>query len=147
MAGTTSRRFARRFKDAVARHPAPDLRRGPSGRVVAVLVGAVLVLGNGLLVLGPVLGLVGAAAAAGPVLDVPAASGTVVVVLGYLVAVALLAGAWASRRTWSAWTLAVLAWLVSLAVSLWPLVATANAAVDRVGDIWPWITELVRSVS
>lgn len=147
MAGTTSRRFARRFEDAVARHPVPDLRRGPSGRLVAVLVGAVLVLGNGFLVLGPVVGLVGAAAAAGPVLDVPAASSTVVVVLGYVVAVALLVGAWASRRTWSAWTLAVLAWLVSLVVSLWPLVATANAAVDRVGDIWPWISELVRSVS
>lgn len=146
MAGTTSRRFARRFEDAVARHPVPDLRRGPSGRLVAVLVGAVLVVGNGVLVLGPVVGLVGAAAAAGPALDVPAASSTVVVVLGYVVAAALLVGAWASRRTWSAWTLAVLAWLVSLAVSLWPLVATANAAVDRVGDIWPWISELVRSV-
>jgi hypothetical protein len=123
------------------------LLRRPTGAVLlAVVVGAVLVLANGLLVLGPVTGLVGAAAAAGPVLDVPVGSSTLVVVLGYVVAVALLLVAWRSRRSVTAGVLAGLAWLLSLLVSLWPLVATADRAVDRVRDIVPWIVDLVRSV-
>lgn len=116
------------------------------GHVVATAVGAVLVLLTGLLVLGPVLGLVGAAAATGPVVDVPVASSTVAVVLGFVAAAVLLLLGWRSHRSVVAWTLAVTAWLVSLVASVWPLVATADAAVDRARDIWPFIVEIVRSV-
>lgn len=116
-------------------------------RFVAALVGAVLVVLTALLVLGPVLGLVGAAASAGPLLSVPVGSITAVVVLGFLVSLALLVGAALSRQHWLSWTLAVLAWLVSLVASVWPIVATANQAVDRARDIWPWIVQLVQQVT
>lgn len=120
--------------------------RRPPVRVVATAVGAVLVLGNGLLVLAPVIGLVGVAAGAGPVLDIPYASMTVAVVVGFLLAVGCLALAFASHRPWMAWTFVVLAWALSLVASAWPVVATADSAVDRARDIGPWILELVRTV-
>jgi hypothetical protein len=116
-------------------------------RFVAAVVGAVLVVLTGLLVLGPVLGLVGAAASAGPVLSVPVGSITAVVVLGFLLALGLLVAAALSRPKVAAWTLAVVAWLVSLVVSVWPIIATANQAVDRARDIWPWIVQLVQQVT
>lgn len=122
-------------------------RRSVPTRFVAAAVGAVLVVLTGLLVLGPVLGLVGAAASAGPLLSIPVGSITAVVVLGYLLALGLLAGAAVSRHAPVAWALAVVAWLVSLAVSVWPIIATADQAVDRGRDIWPWIQQLVQQVS
>ncbi|PWJ54450.1 hypothetical protein SAMN06264364_107146 [Quadrisphaera granulorum] len=121
-------------------------RRAIPPRFVAAGVGLVLVVASGLLVLAPVLGLVGAAASAGPVLSVPVGSITAVVVLGYLLALGLLVAAAVSRQTLLAWTLAVVAWLVSLAASVWPIIATADQAVDRVRDIWPWIMQLVQQV-
>jgi len=118
----------------------------PPTRVVAAAVGALLVLGNGLLVLAPVVGLVGAAAGAGPVLDIPYASMTFVVVVGFLLAIGCVAVAFLTRRPWASWTVVALAWVLSLAVSLWPVVATADSAVDRARDVVPWILDLVREV-
>lgn len=125
---------------------AAQRRRVPT-RLVAAGVGAVLVVLTGLLVLGPVLGLVGAAASAGPLLSIPVGSITAVVVLGYLLALGLLVAAALSRLAVASWTLVVVAWLVSLAVSVWPIIATADQAVDRGRDIWPWIQQLVQQVS
>jgi len=121
--------------------------RGSSGPLVAVAVGAVLVVLTAAFVLLPVLGLVGAAAGTGPVVDVPVIGSAVGVLLGLVLALVLLVGGWRSRRTAVAWVLAVLAWLVSLAGCLWPLVATASAAADRARDVWPTVLEIVRSVS
>jgi hypothetical protein len=114
--------------------------------VVRASVGALLVVLTLLLVLGPVLGLVGSAAAAGPVLRIPYAGITAVVVLALVAAAACLAGAWRASVGWVGWTLVVLAWLLTLVASLWPLVATADAAVDSARDVWPWIAQLVRDV-
>ena len=66
--------------------------------------------------------------------------------LGFLLAVGCLALAFASHRPWMAWTFVVLAWALSLVASAWPVVATADSAVDRARDIGPWILELVRTV-
>ncbi|WP_369069417.1 hypothetical protein [Kineococcus terrestris] len=116
-------------------------------RLVRAGTAAALVLLNVVAVLLPVLGLVGAAAGAGPLLDVPYLASALAVAAGLLVAVACTAGAYAVRRAAPAWTFVVLAWLTSLAASLWPLVATADAAVDRTRDALPWIAELVRSLT
>lgn len=121
-------------------------RRLPT-RIVAALVGAALVLANGLLVLVPVLGLVGAAAGAGPVLQVPYGAIAVAIVVGFLVAIACVALAAVARRDWLAWTLVVAAFVASLLGSTWPIVATASAAVDRVGDVIPFIAELIGSLT
>jgi len=121
--------------------------RGSSGSLVAVAVGAVLVVLDAVLVLVPVLGLVAAAAGTGPVVDVPVVSSAVGVLLGFALALVLLVAGWRSRRTAVAWVLAVLAWLAALAGSLWPLVATGFAAADRARDVWPTVLEIVRSVS
>ncbi|MGQ7297500.1 hypothetical protein [Quadrisphaera sp. KR29] len=121
-------------------------RRTVPTRFVAAGVGALLVALAALLVLVPVLGLVGAAASAGPVLSVPVGSITAVVVLGFLVALGLLVAAAVSRPTWLAWGLVAVAVLVALAASVWPIIATADQAVDRARDIWPWIQQLVQQV-
>lgn len=116
-------------------------------RVVRAGAGAALVLATLVLVLGPVLGLVGTAAAAGPVLQVPYAGIAVVVVLALLGCLACLAGAYRTSVDGLGWALVVLAVLLALAASLWPLVATADAAVDSARDVWPWIVRLVRDVA
>lgn len=110
-------------------------------------VGAVLVGLTLLLVLGPVLGLVGTAAAAGPVLQIPYAGITVVVGLALLLSVACVVGAYRTRLGWLGWTLVVVGVLLALLASLWPLLATADAAVDSARDVWPWIARLVHDVT
>ncbi|GAA2175592.1 hypothetical protein GCM10009846_26100 [Agrococcus versicolor] len=115
-------------------------------RLIAAAVGAVIVLGNGLLVLGPVLGLVGAAASLGPVLQIPAGGITIAVIVGFLVAIASVVLAGIARHPWLSWTFVVSAWVASLIASVWPLIATANAAVDRAGDVIPWIVDLIQQV-
>lgn len=121
-------------------------RRSVPTRYVAAAVGAVLVLANGLLVLGPVLGLVGAASGVGPVFQVPYGAIVVAIVVGFLVAVGCVLLAAIARRAWLSWVLVVAAWIASLIGSTWPIVATASAAVDRVGDVIPFIADLIGSV-
>ncbi|SDH59760.1 hypothetical protein [Agrococcus jejuensis] len=121
-------------------------RRSIPTRYVAAAVGAVLVLGNALLVLGPVLGLVGTAAGVGPVLQLPYGAIAVAIVVGFLVAVGCVLLAAISRRPRLCWILVVAAWIASLIGSTWPIVATAGAAVDRVGDVIPFIAELIGMV-
>ena len=97
--------------------------------------------------LGPVLGLVGAAAAAGPLLQVPYAGITAVVVLGLVAAAACVLGAYRTSAGRLGWTLVAVGWLLALLVSVWPLLATGDAAVDSARDVWPWIVQLVRDVT
>ena len=121
-------------------------RRIPT-RLVAAAIGVVLVLANGLLVLGPVLGLVGAAASVGPVLQMPYGAIVASIAIGFLVAAGCVALAVVARRAWLSWTSVVAAWIASLLGSTWPIVATANAAVDRAGDVIPFIIELIGTVA
>ena len=120
-----------------------DRRRRIPTRLVAAAVGAVLVIGNALLVLGPVLGLVGAAASVGPVLQIPYGLITLSIVVGFLVAILCVVLAGISRRAVPSWVLVVSAWIASLIGSVWPIVVTANAAVDRAGDVVPFIVDLI----
>ncbi|WP_380173281.1 hypothetical protein ACFEMC_02480 [Kineococcus sp. DHX-1] len=131
-----------RTRASASRYP---VSRRP--RVVRASTGAVLVVLVLLLVLGPVLGLVGAAAAAGPLLQVPYASITAVVVLGVLLAAACVLAAYRTSVGRLGWTLVVVAVLLALLASLWPLLATGDAAVDSARDVWPWIVQLVRDVA
>jgi len=120
-----------------------DRRRRIPTRLVAAAVGAVLVIGNALLVLGPVLGLVGAAASFGPVLQIPYGLITLSIVVGFLVAILCVVLAGISRRAVPSWVLVVSAWIASLIGSVWPIVVTANAAVDRASDVVPFIVDLI----
>jgi len=120
-----------------------DRRRRIPTRLVAAAVGAVLVIGNALLVLGPVLGLVGAAASVGPVLQIPYGLITLSIVVGFLVAILCVVLAGISRRAVPSWVLVVSAWIASLIGSVWPIVVTANAAVDRASDVVPFIVDLI----
>lgn len=115
-------------------------------RLVAAIVGAVLVIGNALLVLIPVLGLVGTAASVGPVLQVPYGQIAIAIVVGFLVAIGCVVLAGVSRRAAPSWVLVVAAWIASLIGSVWPIVVTANAAVDRVGEVVPYIVDLIGSI-
>ena len=108
-------------------------RRRVPVRLIAAAVGAVIVLGNGLLVLGPVL-------------QIPAGGITIAVIVGFLVAIACVVLAGIARYPWLSWTFVVSAWVASLIASVWPLIATANAAVDRAGDVIPWIVDLIQQV-
>lgn len=121
-----------------------DRLEGTRPRVVRFAVGVALVVLVAITLLAPVLGLVGSAAAVGPLIDVPWLGLTAGVVLGLLVSIGCLAVTFRSRRASTGWVFVALAVLFAVAASVWPLLATADAAVDRARDVLPWITELVR---
>lgn len=77
-------------------------------------------------------------------LVVPVGRIVVVVALGYLVALALLVRALRSGSSVQAWLSVGVAVVVAFGVSVYPLVATASAAVDQARDIVPWILDLIR---
>ena len=104
-------------------------------------VGFVLVLGA---VLAPVLATIGSAdAASAGALDVPVGRIVAVGVLGLLVVLALGVGLVRTSNVGVAWALAVVVLVVTLIVSLYPLFATANAALQQGRDFIPWVTGLV----
>ncbi|SDU89714.1 hypothetical protein SAMN04488544_1619 [Microlunatus sagamiharensis] len=114
---------------------------GVRAALVVAVLGVLLVLGA---VLAPVLGTIGSAdAASAGALDVPVGRIILVGVLGLLVVLALGVGLF---RTWStpvAWALAVVAVLVTLVVSLYPLLVAADAALQQGRAFVPWVTGLV----
>ncbi len=65
-----------------------------------------------------------------------------VTVLGLVVVLALLLWALTRRHTVTSVFAVVLAVLVSLAVTAYPVVTIAIASADRAGDVWPIVTEL-----
>jgi hypothetical protein len=77
-------------------------------------------------------------------LVVPMGRIVLVVAVGYLIALALLVLALRSGSPVQAWVCALLAVVIALVVSIYPLVATASAAVDQARDIVPWILDLIR---
>jgi hypothetical protein len=124
-----------------ARHPRP------AAVWAALVTGAVLCVSSVVFVLLPVLGLIGAAdGSTVGALDVPVGSIAVALVTGLGLALVLLALIVATRNGAVAWVLAVAAVISTLVVSLWPLVATAFAAVGQAGDVIPFTQGLIEQV-
>lgn len=110
----------------------------------ALVTGAVLCVSTVAFVLLPVLGLIGAAdGSTVGALNVPVGSIAVALVIGLGLALVLLALIVATRNGAVAWVLAVAAVISTLVVSLWPLVATAFAAVGQAGEVIPFIQGLI----
>ena len=122
-------------------------RPRPAAVWAALVTGAVLCVSTVVFVLLPVLGLIGAAdGSTVGALDVPVGSIAVTLVIGLGLALVLLALIVATRNGAVAWVLAVAAVISTLVVSLWPLVATAFAAVGQAGDVIPFIQGLIEQV-
>ena len=111
---------------------------------VALVVAAVVLLLVVLAVALPVWGLIGSAdATVAGALDVPGGRIAVVTVLGVLVVIGLAVGLVLTSRPPVAWALTVIIAVVALLVALYPLLATAQAAVDQGKEFIPWLTNLV----
>ncbi|OII31689.1 MFS transporter permease [Curtobacterium sp. MMLR14_010] len=135
-----SGRSGRRF----GRERPPRARGVWIATVVGVLV-VLLVFTAGFL---PLVGfLAGVTATTAGLVPFPVIRVTLVTVLGGLVVLGLLVLAVTRRRTVAAWIPVVLAVLVTLAVTVYPLVTVAVGSADRAGDVWPIITDLVRRVT
>jgi len=135
-----SGRSGRRF----GRERPPRARGVWIATVVGVLV-VLLVFTAGFLPLVGFLG--GVTATTAGLVPFPFVRVTLVTVLGGVVVLGLLVLAVTRRRTVAAWVPVVLAVLVTLAVTVYPLVAVAVGSADRAGDVWPIITDLVRRVT
>jgi len=135
-----SGRSGRRF----GRERPPRARGVWIATVVGVLV-VLLVVTAGFLPLVGFLG--GVTATTAGLVPFPFVRVTLVTVLGGLVVLGLLVLAVTRRRTVAAWVPVVLAVLVTIAVTVYPLVAVAVGSADRAGDVWPIITDLVRRVT
>lgn len=119
-------------------------RPRPAAVWAALVTGAVLCVSSVAFVLLPVLGLIGAAdGSTVGALNVPVGSIAVALVIGLGLALVLLALIVATRNGAVAWVLAVAAVISTLVVSLWPLVATAFAAVGQAGEVIPFIQGLI----
>lgn len=119
-------------------------RPRPRGVWIASAVGAaaVLVLAVGAWL--PLTGfLAGVTATTAGLVPFPVVRVGVVTVLGLVVVLGFLVLAVTRRHAFTAWTAVVLAVLVSLAVTVYPVVTVALASADRAGDVWPIITGLV----
>lgn len=135
-----SGRSGRRF----GRERPPRARGVWIATVVGVLV-VLLVFTVGFLPLVGFLG--GVTATTAGLVPFPVIRVTLVTVLGGLVVLGLLVLAVTRRRSVAAWIPAVLAVLVTIAVTVYPLVTVAVGSADRAGDVWPIITDLVRRVT
>lgn len=119
-------------------------RPRPRGVWVASVVGvvAVLVLAVGAWL--PLVGfLAGVTATTAGLVPFPAVRVGVVTVLGLVVVLGLLVLAVTRRHTVTAWTAVVLAVLVGIAVTVYPVVTVAIGSAHRAGDVWPIVTDLV----
>jgi hypothetical protein len=135
-----SGRSGRRF----GRERPPRARGVWIATVVGVLV-VLLVFTAGFLPLVGFLG--GVTATTAGLVPFPVIRVTLVTVLGGLVVLGLLVLAVTRRRTVAAWIPVVLAVLVTIGVTVYPLVTVAVGSADRAGDVWPIITDLVRRVT
>lgn len=116
----------------------------PTAVRVALVSAALLVLLVLLGVVLPVWTLIGSAdATVAGALDVPGGRIAAVTVLGVLVVLALAVGLVLTVRPAVAWSLTALLVVVALLTALYPLLATAQSAVDQGQAFLPWITDLV----
>jgi len=100
----------------------------------AVLVGVVFL---------PLLGLIGSSAGAGWFVPVPVGAISLATLVGFVVALGLLAAIVLVRSVPLAWTLAVLATGCVLLTSVFPAIAVAQAGVERGGEVIPWIMDWI----
>jgi hypothetical protein len=119
-------------------------RPRPTAVWAALITGVVLCVSVVVFVLLPVLGLIGAAdGSTVGALNVPVGSIAAALIIGLGLALVLLALIFATRNGAIAWVLSVAAVISTLSVSVWPLVATAFAAVGQAGDVIPFIQGLI----
>ncbi|MCM3614120.1 MFS transporter permease [Microbacterium enclense] len=124
------------------------LARRPRGVYIATGVGTALTAIIGLALFLPLVGFLAATTAStAGLVPFPVAAVTGVTLLGIVLVVGALLLAVTRRRPWLSWTLAVIAVLVALAVTVFPLVAVAVGSADRASDIVPLITDLWQRVT
>ncbi|ROS48843.1 hypothetical protein EDF50_2627 [Frigoribacterium sp. PhB24] len=129
--------FGRRASTSTRR---PRSRAVWAALVTSVVLCLLIVVG----VLLPVLTLIGAAdGGTAGALDVPVGSIAAAIAIGYVLALLLLLLIVTVRNGALAWVLGVAAVISTLVVSLWPLVAVALSGVDQVGDLIPFIQDLI----
>ncbi|MBQ9916541.1 MAG: MFS transporter permease [Microbacterium sp.] len=117
--------------------------RRPRGVLVTAGIGTVLVvvIAAGLFV--PLVGfLAGATASTVGLVPFPAASVTLVALAGVVVCMGLLLAALTRRRTATAIVWAVLAVMVAVAVTAFPLVAVVTGSAERASDLAPIVGDL-----
>ena len=118
-------------------------RPRPRGVWIASGIGIVLVLAVALGAYLPLVGFLGGVTATtAGLVPFPFIRITLVTLLGVVVVLALLLWALTRRHTVTSVLAIVLAVLVSLAVTAYPVVTIAIASADRAGDVWPIITDL-----
>ena len=118
-------------------------RARPRGVWIALgagVLGSLLLVG---LVLIPLLGLIGASAGAVWFVPIPVGPISLATIVGFVLALGLLALITRVRSVPLAWTLATAALLCVLLTSLYPAVAVARAGVEQGGQIIPWILDWV----
>ena len=117
--------------------------RRPRGVFVATGIGAGLVVLIALGLFLPLVGfLAGTTASTAGLIPFPALSVTLVTLVGAVVGAGLLLLALTRRRTGFAIVWVVLAVVVALAVTVFPLVAVASGSAERASDVAPLIGEL-----
>ncbi|KTS13144.1 hypothetical protein [Microbacterium testaceum] len=117
--------------------------RRTRGVFIATGVGAGVVVLIALGLFLPLLGfLAGATASTAGLIPFPALSVTLVTLVGVVIVAGLLLLALTRRRTGVAIVWVVLAVLVALAVTVFPLVAVASGSAERASDVAPLIGEL-----
>ncbi|MFV9423535.1 MFS transporter permease [Microbacterium sp. S1037] len=117
--------------------------RRTRGVFIATGVGAGIVVLIALGLFLPLLGfLAGATASTAGLIPFPALSVTLATLVGVVIVAGLLLLALTRRRTGVAIVWVVLAVLVALAVTVFPLVAVASGSAERASDVAPLIGEL-----
>lgn len=125
-----------------------SLSRRPRGVYVATGVGAALTAIIALALYLPLVGFLAATTAStAGLVPFPFASVTGVTLLGLVIVAGALLLAVTRRRPWMSWTLAIIAVLVALAVTVFPLIAVAVGSADRASDIVPIVTDLWQRVT
>lgn len=123
----------------VSRPPRPR----PRGVWITSGIGIVLVLAIALGAYLPLVGFLGGVTATtAGLVPFPFLRVTLVTLLGVVVVLALVVLGLTRRHTVTTVFAVVLAVLVSLAVTAYPVVTVAIASTDRAGDVWPIVTEL-----
>ncbi|KQR25977.1 MFS transporter permease [Microbacterium sp. Leaf151] len=120
----------------------------PRGVYVATGVGAALAAIIALALYLPLVGFLAATTAStAGLVPFPLGSVTGVTLLGLLVVAGALLLAVTRRRPWMSWTLAIIAVIVALAVTVFPLIAVAVGSADRASDIVPIVVDLWQRVT
>lgn len=123
-------------------------RRPPRGVLIATGAGAVVAAIIALALYLPLVGFLAATTAStAGLVAFPVGSVTLVTLLALVVVVGALLLALTRRRVWLAWTLAIIAVLVALAATVYPLIAVAVGSADRASDVVPLVIDLWQRVT